>query len=73
MLKVLIITALNFVRCWQTAVTGLSRRQVGSTLKYHFSPKKKIRTKCILWELDDVHILAANSLSEIVGTFYEHS
>lgn len=27
---------------------GLSRKQIRATLKYHFPPKKKILTKCIL-------------------------
>lgn len=45
-----------------TTISGLSKKQIRSTLKYHFPPKKKTLTKYILWELDEVNIQAANSL-----------
>lgn len=37
--------------------SGLSRKQIGSILKYHFPPKKKIVTKDILWEPDEINKL----------------
>ena len=37
-------------------VSGLSRKQIKAVLKYHFPPKKKIETKCILWEPDETNI-----------------